>query len=33
MRVVLMQAGQYGTIAAKWTDSTGNKSNVVIDLS
>jgi hypothetical protein len=33
MRVVLMQAGQYGTISAKWTDSTGNKSNVVISLS
>jgi hypothetical protein len=33
MTVVLMQAGQYGTISAKWTDSTGNKSNVVISLS
>ncbi len=30
MRVVLMQAGQYGTIQAKWVDSRGNKSNVVI---
>lgn len=33
LRVVLMEAGQYGTIAAKWTDSKGNKSNVVISLS
>lgn len=32
MRVVLMQAGQYGTIQAKWVDSGGNKSNVVISL-
>jgi hypothetical protein len=33
LRIVLMEAGQYGTIAAKWTDSKGNKSNVVISLS
>ncbi len=33
MRVVLMQAGQYGTIAAKWTDSNGRKSNVLLNLS
>jgi hypothetical protein len=32
LRVVLMQAGQYGTIAAKWADSKGNKSNVVVGL-
>jgi hypothetical protein len=33
MRVVLMQAGQYGTISAKWTNSKGDKSNIVISLS
>lgn len=33
LRIVLMEAGQYGTIAAKWTDSRGNKSSVVISLS
>lgn len=32
MRVVLMEAGQYGTIAAKWTNSKGNKSSVVLSL-
>jgi hypothetical protein len=32
MRVVLMKAGQYGAIKAKWTNSTDNKSNIVIDL-
>lgn len=33
MRVVLMEAGQYGTLKAKWTDSNGFKSSVSIDLS
>lgn len=33
MRVILMQAGQYGTISAKWTDSNVKKSNVLINLS
>jgi hypothetical protein len=32
LRVVLMEAGQYGTIAAKWTDSKGNKSHVALSL-
>lgn len=33
LRVVLMQAGQYGTIAAKWTNSESKKSTVDINLS
>ena len=33
MRVVLMQAGQYGAIQAKWIDSKECKSKVVINLS
>jgi hypothetical protein len=32
VRVTLMEAGQYGTIQAKWTDSTGAKSNILIKL-
>lgn len=32
MRVVLMEAGQYGRIAAKWANSRGQKSQVVINL-
>lgn len=32
MRVVLMKAGQYGTLKAKWTDSKGNKNFVELRL-
>ncbi|MEO0048645.1 MAG: hypothetical protein RLZZ410_1604 [Pseudomonadota bacterium] len=32
MRVVLMEAGQYGTLKAKWTDSKGEKSDVILNL-
>ncbi len=32
LRVVLMQAGQYGTLKAKWTDSKGNKLAVTLNL-
>lgn len=33
MRVVLLDAGQYGTLKGKWTDSKGKKSNVLMNLS
>jgi len=32
MRVVLMQAGQYGTLKAKWTDSKEVQTKVIINL-
>ncbi len=32
LRVVLMQAGQYGTISAKWSNSKGDKTLIVLDL-